>query len=468
MPRTARYRPSQLVAAAIAAGCAAGCAGYAGDVQEIRSSLLAGDAARALTHSDAALEVDEPDQYPTDVGGDTALLVLERASIKQALGQNESSALDFRVADKNLEVLDLKHDTAGNIGKWLFSDSVTVYKAPPHEKLLLNALNMLNYLSMGDLESARVEARRFTIVQKYLEDTYSQAEARLGFGDYLAGFTYEMSGRYEQALYHYDRALEAGFDAALEERIRALAACDPFRTERIEALLAAGDPNATPTCEAPVPNRGTVLVVASNGLAPYKRAIRIPIGAALVVAGSVMYGPSLGMSDANKANELAAKGLLTWINFPDLTRSRPQFDSLGAAIDGRPVELSAAEDVTRLVTASWNAIKGALMAAAIVRMITRAVAAEATQQGAKAGGAAGGLALLAGLAVEGAMFAADTPDTRSWVTLPSEIFVARVEVPRGRHEVAVAFEGAAGRLVTKKVVDVPPAGFAIVSVASMR
>jgi hypothetical protein len=181
-----------------------------------------------------------------------------------------------------------------------------------------------------------------------------------------------------------------------------------------------------------------------------------------------MYGPSLGASSASQANELAAKGLLTWVNFPSLTRSKPRFVRAGATLDGRPVELSMGEDVTRLVTESWETIKGTLMAAAIVRMVTRAVAAEATQQGAKAGGAAGGLALLAGLAVEGAMFAADTPDTRSWVTLPSEIYVARAEVARGRHEIAVAFEGAAGRTETKKVVDVPPAGFAVVTAASMR
>ena len=297
---------------------------------------------------------------------------------------------------------------------------------------------------------------------------YSPAEARLGLGEYLAGFAYEMSGRYEPALYHYDRALEAGFGAPLEERIRALAACDPFRTDRITALLAAGDPASAPSCEARDEGRGAVLVVASNGLAPYKRAIRLPIGAALVVAGSVMYGPGLGMSDSGKANELAAKGLLTWVNFPDLTRSKPRFARAVAAVDGRPVDLPMGEDVTRLVTRSWDAIKGTLMAAAIVRMIARAVAAEATQQGTKAGGAAGGLALLAGLAVEGAMFAADTPDTRSWVTLPSEVYVARVDVPRGRHEVTVAFEGAAGRMQTSKVVDVPPAGFAVVTAASMR
>jgi uncharacterized protein len=448
---------------------AAGCAGYAGDVQEIRSALLAGDAARALAESDRALEVKEPDEYPTDVGGNTALLVLERGSVKQALGSHASSELDFQVADKNLEVLDLKNDTAGNIGKWLFSDNATVYKAPPHEKLLLNALNMLNYLAAGDLESARVEARRFEIARRYVEDAYSPAEAKLAIGEALAGFTFERSGKWEQALYHYDRALAAGAPPSVEDAIRRIAPCDAFRTDRITALLAA-DPAAgtAPVCELPRKDRGTVLVVASNGLAPYKRAIRIPIGAALVIAGTVMYGPGLGMSDSNQANALAAKGLLTWVNFPDLVRSKPRFSRVGAALDGAPMPLDLGEDVTRLVSTAWDAVKGTLMAAAIVRMVTRAVAGEATEQATKAGGAGGALALLAGLAVEGAMVAADTPDTRSWVTLPSEIFLARADVTPGRHRIAVAYEGAAGRMVVDKVVDVRAGGFAVVPVASMR
>ncbi len=459
------------LALAAAALAAAGCAGYAGDVQEIRSALLAGDVPGALAESDRALEVKEPDEYPKDVGGNTALLVLERGSVKQALGSHASSALDFQVADKNLEVLDLKNDTAGNIGKWLFSDNATVYKAPPYEKLLLNALNMLNYLAAGDLEGARVEARRFEIARRYVEDAYSPAEARLGVGEYLAGFTFEASGRWEQALFHYDRALEAGVGASVEDAIRRIAPCDPYRTDRITALLAAAPPAEgapPPACALPARDRGTVLVVAANGLAPYKRAIRIPIGAALVIAGSVMYGPGLGMSDSNQANALAAKGLLTWVNFPDLVRSKPRFARVGASLDGRPLDTSLGEDVTRLVSASWDAVKGTLMAAAIVRMVTRAVAGEATEQASKAGGAGGALALLAGLAVEGAMVAADTPDTRSWVTLPSEIFLARADVSPGRHGIAVAYEGAAGRMVVDRVVDVRAGGYAVVPVASMR
>jgi len=413
--------------ALVAALAYGGCAGYAGDVKEIRSSLIAGDKARALEMANQALDVDASNELPRKVGGDNALLVLERATVKQGLGRHRASTVDFQVADQHLELLDLKNDTAGNIGKWLFSDDVTVYKAPPHEKLLLNTLNMLNYLALGNLEEARVEARRLRVMRRHLTDAYSEQEARLGLGSYLAGFTFEMSGRHEEALRSYDEALAAGDYESLAGPVRRLASCSKYRSKRIERLLPpppapepapepppavaadAGPENngepvepeppaapapavPEPICEPRPSDTGTVLVVTSIGLAPYKEATRIPIGAALVVAGHVMYGPGLGMGDSAKAQELAAKG----------------------------------------------------------------------------GGAAGGLALLAGLAVEGALTAADTPDTRSWVTLPAHVVLSRAEVPAGRHKVVIRLEGPRGTRRIVRTIDVEGGGFGVVSVAAMR
>ncbi|MBW2277981.1 MAG: hypothetical protein JRF63_10835 [Deltaproteobacteria bacterium] len=208
--------------------------------------------------------------------------------------------------------------------------------------------------------------------------------------------------------------------------------------------------------------------MSSVGLAPYKKATRIPIGAALVIAAHVTYGPGLGAKDQAQANELAAKGLLKWINFPRLTKTRPKFNRVQVGIDGKSAPTELGQNVTVLVTEAWERIKGTLMAAAIVRMIVRAVAGEATQRAAEGGGAAGGLALLAGLAVEGALTAADTPDTRSWVTLPASVVLSRVEVEPGTHEVTVVFDGPAGRAKKTVKVHVPGGGFAVVSIAAMR
>jgi hypothetical protein len=448
----------------------AGCAGYEGDVRAIREALLAGDRARALTAANAALDVDEPAELPRNVGGDNALLVLERGMVKQGLGLWKPASRDFLVADRHLELLDLRNDAIGGIGKWLFSDSATVYKAPPHEKLLLSTLAMLNYLAAGDLEGARVEARRLQIMRAYLADAVSPEEARTNLGVYLAAFVWEMSGRHEQALRAYDELLATGSDhPSAAAPIRRLAACSEFRSERFAPLLGEPDPAAPPPgCDSPPGDRGTVLVVAQLGLAPYKVATRLPIGAALVIAGTVMYGPGLGASSDARARELAAKGLLKWVNFPRLERDRSRFQRVRVRVNERAAGTELGENVGELVTRSWDRLKGTVMVAAITRMITRAVAGEATQQAAKSGGAAGGLALLAGLAVEGALVAADTPDTRSWVTLPSHVVVSRSEVPPGRQQVVVDFEGHLGRERRVFDVDVAPGGFAVVVVAAMR
>lgn len=463
MPDASRAVLVCLVATALASG---GCAGYAESVREVRSSLLAGDKARALDKVNDALDVDGDDELPEDIAGDTALLVLERGSIKQGLERWKSSSGDFHAADKHLELLDLKNDTAGNIGKYIFSDDSTVYKAPAYEKLLLNTLNMLNYLAGGDLEGARVEARRLTVMRDYLADEGSEQAALLGLGSYLAGFAFEMSGRPEEALRHYDEALADGARPSLDEPIRRLSGCTEFRSQRLTQML--GESESPGGCIARPEGTGTILVVPMTGLAPYKEPMRIPIGAALVIAASAVHGPGLGVGQRSSANRLAAKGLLTWINFPVMKRSPERFSTVRVRVDGTSGSPELGVDVTGRVLKAWDSIKGTLMVAAITRMITRAVAGEVSERAAKGGGAAGGLALLAGLAVQGAMVAADTPDTRSWVTLPSKVMLAREEVRPGRHEVTVVFEGRGGRYVVTKEVEVPDGGFVVVPVASMR
>ncbi len=454
--------PTSALPALAAALAVTGCAGYAGSVTEIRSALLAGDKERALEETSDALDVGDPSELPEELDGHAPLLVLERATIKQGLARFEASAGDFRVADKHLELLDLKNDTAGNIGKYLFSDDVTTYKAPSYEKLLLNTLNMVNYLALGDLEGARVEARRLTVMQDYLSDAKQGGQsAMLSLGSYLAGFAFEMSGDEERALGYYGEALARGSYPSLRGPVQRLAACHSYRDEQLEQLLEEIGP--APQCLQTSREQGTVLVVAAHGLAPHKEAMRLPIGAALVIVGDL-----LGPQQTTQVNSFAAKGLLTFVNFPQMKKTPARFEGVRVLIDRAPVPSQEALDVTARVLEAWEAMKGKLMLAAITRAISRLVAGQATQVAVEQASGNGLGGLLAGLAVQGALTAADTPDTRSWVTLPSAIHLARAMVPAGRHELQVEFSGPGGLLKLKKTVDVPAGGFIVLPVSTMR
>ena len=95
----------------------------------------------------------------------------------------------------------------------------------PYEKLLVNTLDMLNYLELRDLDGARVEARRLAVMQKYISDDLHEGDNPvLGLGGLLAGLTFEESGQTDEALRWYDQALPfTGFRVA--RRPGAAAAC---------------------------------------------------------------------------------------------------------------------------------------------------------------------------------------------------------------------------------------------------
>ncbi|MBN2528144.1 MAG: hypothetical protein JXR76_17260 [Deltaproteobacteria bacterium] len=461
-----------------------GCAGYAGRVEGMRTALQAGNKKEALKQVNGAMELGESDHYPVDADSETSLLLMERASIKQASFMFQESAFDFRIADQNLEFLDVQNKTVGEISKWIFSGDSGEYRAPAHELLLLNTLNMLNYLALSDLESARVEARRFDLMQQYLADG-SDEQMRslgiLGLGDYLAGFTFEMSKRYEQSLQHYGDALSTNEYPSLDKVIPDLAGCTSYRNDVIlqklnnagagqnpvpgDSDVADGQTDSTSSSRCIHPDRttGTLLVVSSVGLVPHKVATRLPVGAAVVIAGAY-----LAPQEMAQANDFAIKGLLKWVNFAELAQSPSKFSSVSVRVDGQGIPSEYGENLSQVVKDSFDKIKGKLIAAAIVRMIARAATGAITNKAVSGGSGKEGLGLLAQVLVEGAMTVADTPDTRCWNALPASIFISRMEVPAGKHQVAVHFQGTGGGETVTREVSVPSGGFAVVPVHQLR
>ncbi len=427
-----------------------GCAGHSARTQDARSALDASRPKHAVELYNELLEVDSEKELPKDTSGDNALLLLDRSVVLQQLGEYELSARDLQTADKQVEMLDFSRSTTDEIGRYLFSDDTGPYKSPPYEKLMINTMNMVNYLARGDLSGARVEARRFAVMQKYLSESETEKEGLLGPGSYLAGFIFEKSGDAQSAMRYYDEALASGEFVTLDPVVRRLAASSSYRTPRLTKLIDSGD--ATPPAEAN--DDAEVLVVISFGRVPAKVAKRVPIGLALTYASG-----SLSHADRDQANRMAAQGLVTWVNFPELERPKrypgaPEFslNAKGQPLDGVPVD--------RLTVEAWNRGKGAVIASAIVRMISRVLAGKAAE---KAGGE-GGVGLLLNLATQATMTAADTPDTRSWSTLPGRIALGRVRVPAGTHTVRLA---ARGQVIERKL-ELAPRGWAALNLTVLR
>lgn len=428
---------------AVAALVLAGCASHSDKTKEARSALDAGQPKRALELYNEALEVDRAEQLPKELGGDKILFVLDRAMVLQQLDRYELSSRDLETADKQIEILDLSGGAGADLGRYLFSDDTGPYRAPAYEKLMINTMNMVNYLVRGDLSGGRIEARRLAVMQKYLADRKDPSESLVGAGSYLAGFVFEKSGRAQEALRYYDEALKYGSYRSLEEPVKRLAESASYRSPRIRAILGEQDPKLTPPPQPPAegeepeepppkpaePDRSQLaelLVIVSFGRVPAKVAKRVPIGLALTwVSGD------LAPHDRQRASALAAQGLVTWVNYPELGKARGKYDVPEFALDGSWQRLEGIVAVDREAERAWENAKGAVVASAITRLIARVAAGEVVRRG--SGG--GALGMLLSLGTQATMVAADTPDTRSWSTLPARIAFGRVWVKPGTHTV---------------------------------
>ena len=428
-----------------------GCATYTDRVAQANVAVSAGAYADGLTAMNGLLGVSSADQLPDKWSGDRSLNVLERGVLQQSLGRYKGSARDFSAAEQELELLDLRADAIGALGSYLYSDSVKTYRTPPTERLALNAINLLNYLADGDLEGAAVEARRFQVMREFLDTQGIDASGPATLGTYLAGFVFERRGEGDRALRYYDETLAGGALESLVAPVTRLAAVNPYRGEHVKEIVARAAPS--PKKNAPPPTE--LLVVLSLGRVPHKVPERIPVGAAVGIAGTVLSGDT----------DFLKYGATKVVVYPNLVSTPSSLGPPLVRVDSQDVQLEQVTDLGAAVRREYDEAKPKILAAALTRVAARA----AVSEGVRAGGSAESKLLgdVLSIAVESVMVALDKPDTRSWTTLPERVLVARVPVDPGSHTVDVSFEGTAnaGRVQT---VEVPSQGYAAVVVTEPR
>jgi tetratricopeptide (TPR) repeat protein len=445
-----KTRPFKAILLAIIAAHAVGCATYSDITADARMEAGAGRYDEATRLFDKRLGVKDPGEIPDRIKSNEALMLLERGTLLQAQQDYENSKKNFSAADKELELLDIASDPAGSIGRYIYSDSAAKYRISPVERLSLNAMNLMNYLATDDLRGARIEARRFTTMRDYMVN-FDPEHAHGPVGSYLSGFVMEKLGESNSALRYYDEALEYRHFKSLEEPIARLAETNSYRGKRIDGFLERAN--------APLDSGGgEILTFVTMGRVPHKEPKRIPIGLAVGIAGAFVTGNA----------KILERSVFKVVVYPELVAAAGTRFSPVVTIDGEAHPVELAGDLGNEVTREYQELKPKIIGAALSRMIARAVVAEGTRQaGNQAGGIWSVIGLIASFATEGAMVAADKPDTRSWTLLPDRVYVSRVRVPAGTHRVAAAVNGSFGTLASSEV-EVPEGGFAVVVVTSLR
>ena len=381
-----------------------GCATYSKHATSMRDDLLTGRADLARV----AAEKEDPNE-------DDVLASLNKGMLRRMTGDYRESNQIFEVAKQRMESLYgvSISETAASL---TINDAVRGYKGDRYEQVLLHAYMAMNYLQLGELDSARVEMLQADV--KMME--WGEQPEEDPFVRYFAGMIYEALGEDDQALVSYRKAR----DVYLATRDKQLLDV-PFMLKRDLLRLLANQElwNEYRAMQTefgledyqPVrlgENAGELIVLLNSGLAPIRTETAI-----------MTYSPEV------QANVRVA--------FPVYATEPRPAKRARLIIDGRRVDLETVENIDGIARDALDDDMPLVM----TRAIARAVVKYQSQKKANEQDA------LAGFLLTVTNLATERADTRSWTTLPREIQMARVMLPAGAHEASIEIINTAGTVI---------------------
>jgi hypothetical protein len=199
---------------------------------------------------------------------------------------------------------------------------------------------------------------------------------------------------------------------------------------------------------------GELVFVLNNGLAPIKRE---------EVIGTWAPGPSVVMDKSKRpmrplppkraaqaVSESTAPPVLVNIALP-FYESRPnRITSARISVSGKQANTELMENVDAIARASLKSRMPAITARAVARAISKGVIQESVDKSGQRGDDAAAK-LIGSLLVRVAAVATERADTRSWLTLPANVQLARLSLPPGTYDVTVDLLGNNDQIVATRV-----------------
>lgn len=392
------------------AGCAPGL-----NYRTLDSQMRAGDC-------DAATGYIEKSE--ASYGSNCRLIFLmDAAAVNMYCGRLEISNHYLHEADLLAEDLWTKSITREGVA-FLVNDYTIAYSGEDFEKAFINMLSAINYAVLGRYDEALVECRRLNsklveINEKYEKKSVYKEDA---FGRYLSGLLYEASGmgsyqNMDSAFIDYDRAYTAFSDYEkdygtpvpgmfIEDYLRVAGAAGRLE----EAKARVGSLRGIKWLDhREARGLGRIVFIHMNGRAPYK------VDDKLLVPSR--HGPIT-------------------LAFPRYVAKGPGCRTSELVVSSRTGTLSAGaelvEDVGAIAVKNLEDRMGRVVAKTIARAVAKQAAIDAASRQFK-DKQTGELARL-GLNILN--IALERADTRSWRTLPAEIYLARLFLPAGDYKIS--------------------------------
>ena len=431
-----RVRLTAFLVLLLLAGCGAG---YSGLMRAPLKHLERRDYEGALVH------LEKP------AGKTNKLLYrLEKGLILHYQGQYPASNLEFEKAEKLIDEL-YARSVSRELASLLTNDAAIAYTGEEFERAFIHYYRAMNYAYQGAPEDALVECRKANL---QLADYAQAADYKLSYKNdafiqYMTGIFYEAQGEWNDAYISYKDA-EQGYQAyqqafgmpmppTLPADLARLAQRLGYTDERDEYLQKYG----LKTRDLGPPGAGQVVVFIEEGFVARKRQHEIQV-------------PLLEGDDTRDIWALSDRMCNRYYQrYPTYSKvdywlkmALPVYQGMPSQI--RSARLSGAgQSVPAVLVENLDAIAFKTLAekenSILAKTLTRALAKYLlTKKVEKKNEALGNLIDLLGFSTEAA-------DTRSWLSLPSRIQLARFSLPPGTVDLTVELLDSRGQTVETQV-----------------
>ncbi|MDD5056375.1 MAG: hypothetical protein PHQ60_00785 [Sideroxydans sp.] len=420
-----------------------GCATYSTSFESIEHSLATQQYDTALK----AIEAQSQDKR------ERVLYLLNKGMVLRMKHDYAASNQSLEAAKQQMEKL-YAASISQNALTFIVNDATVSYAGEDYEQVLVHLYMALNYLELGQRDEARVEVLQVDIKLREIAEKFPASKfTEDALSRYLSGMIYEELGEWSDAMIAYRKAYEAyqkyqrnfamPVPPMLKYDLIRLAQREGLTDELAQYRKEFGIGEEQEIVGPPQP-QGELVFILNNGLAPIKRERAIDTWTlpppVVVVPAHAPHPPA----------QTPSPPILVTIALP-YYESRP-VRVVGAriSVSGKQADTQVVEDVDAIARASLDARMPAITARAVARAFAKGALQESVDN-------AGGknddafAKFIGSFLVRVFSVATERADTRSWLTLPANVQLARLALPPGTYDVTVELLGANGQVIATNV-----------------
>lgn len=362
-----------------------GCASYQSKVDKARKMLSSGQPLEATEHFKPLAAQDGKDQL---------VYLLDYATVLQLSGLYKESINTFIQADKMSEVKDYT-SLSKEGASLLLNEGMVQYKGDDYEKVLINAMNAINFLMVDDLDGALIETRR--VIEKlrlYRYEAKKEYEQNT-WATYLGAMIWEADRKWDDAYISYEQAykLNPHIPYIKEDLVRAAMMA---RREEVQKKWQK-EFGITPQKQWRNHKLGEVVLVYQQGWGPRKQ-------------------PHPNWQSIPKLYPVSA--------------FTTQAKMVVMDASGQVLNEELSQQIYSVTDAAIKTLDEQYTALIAKRVAGKAVKAVAADQVRQKNELLGNIAWIA-------MNVADQADLRQWSTLPGEFQIAKLRLPPGKYKLRI-------------------------------